>query len=235
MKTKILLILSLLLISDISIAEANTKNIDQKTHPEIKRKPSIKAMAIGVAKAEVAIKCDPFSPQSIWNQNYLSKETEIADKIKKFLSGEYARKAKELAFEDNTKEEVIEKLIKNGFKKCEVEGRMDGLLGKAKDREFQDAGEIYIHEDGSIIRIKDASSKRHIRPQAYLIKAALKNQAGPATWQNEAFKISKEGFPVPKGPKTNQGMLTHAPSSSGIDEDKGWIDLIMEEVHIDIK
>lgn len=235
MKTKILLIFSLLLISDISIAEANTKNIDQKTHNEVKRKPSIKAMAIGVAKAEVAIKCDPFSSSSIWDQNYLSKETELADKIKKFLAGEYAKKAKELAFENNSKEEVMEKLIQNGFKKWEVEGRVDGLLGKAKDREFQDAGEIYIHDDGSIIRIKDASSKRHIRPQAYLVKAALKNQGGPATWQNEAFKISKEGFPVPKGHKTNQGMLTHAPNSSGTDEDKGWIDLIMEEVHIDIK
>ncbi len=235
MKAKILLILSFCLIGNISIAAASIKKHEGKSTYEIKRKPSLKSMTIGVAKAQEAMKCDPFSSCSIWDQAYLAKETEISDKIKKFISGEYAQKARELDFENNTKEEVIEKLIKNGFKKFEGEGRVDGLLGKAKDREFQEAGEIYSHEDGSIIRIKDASAKRHIRPQAYIIKAALKNKEGPFTWQNEAFKISKAGLPVPKSPKQNQGMVIHAPNSSGADEDKGWVDLIMEEVHIDIK
>ena len=235
MKNKFLLLISIFLIGEISLPCESLAQSNQTSHQDFKRKPSMREMAIGATKATIAIKQNPFSTEAIWDQNYLKEDTEVAELIKKFMEGKYAQKAKELNFRDARKEEIVKKLLENNFKRREPNGRVDELLGKGKDREFQDAGEIYVHEDGSMVRVKDSSAKRHYRPQAYVVKAALKNKAGPVTWQNEAFKVSKDGGPIPKGPKQSQGLSIHAPSSLGPDEDKGWIDLIMEEAHTDIK
>jgi hypothetical protein len=240
MKNKFLLLLSFFLLSQIaesspgivSPTEENSKQIENNTN---RRRLSIKSMSIGVTKALEAIKQDPFSENGIWNLSYLKRESEVSNNLKKFLSGEYAQKVKNLKFDGMNKSQIEKMLTSEGFEKKEPEGRVDGLLGRGKDREFQDSGDIYVHNDGSMIRIKDASNKRKHRPQSYVIKAALKNPSGPVTWQNEAFKISKEGYPVPKSPKQAHGLKIHAPETSGQDEDKGWVDLIMEEVHIDIE
>lgn len=240
--TNRLLLLSLLILSQNSLATSAPEVISPAEEvinraqvKPAKRRLSIKAMSKGVAKALDALKNDPFSEESVWDQNYLKREQEVSTALKKYMAGEYAVKLKNLNFNGLNKDQIITLLNKEGFERKEPEGRMDDLLGRGKDREYQDSGEIFIASDGSMIKIKDHSAKRYHRPQAYIIKAALKNPKGPITWQNEAFKVTKEGFPVPKGPKQNQGLKIHAPNSSGQDEDKGWIDLIMEEIHTDIE
>lgn len=240
MKNKILLILLLTLLSQntysadnqISPAEENQTKYEQRSP---KRRLSIKSMSLGVQKAIDSIKKDPFSEESVWDQAFLKRDTEIVNILKKFIAGEYAQKAKNLKLDNMSKDAIIKKLLSEGFEKKEPEGRMDGLFGRSKDREFQDSGDIYVNADGSMIRVKDYSLTRKYRPQAYTIKAVLKNPTGPVTWQNEAFKVTKDGYPVPKSPRQNHGMKIHAPNSTNPDEDKGWIDLIMEEVHVDIK
>lgn len=240
MKNKFLLLLSFFLLTQnaesadnfVSPVEETTKNSEKTT---TRRRLSIKAMSIGVNKALEAIKQDPFSEESVWDQNFLKREQEVSETLTKFIKNEYGQKAKNLKLEGKTKAELEKILLDEGFEKRKTDGRIDGLLGRSKDRDFQDSGDIYVHSDGSMIRIKDSSSYRKHRPQSYIIKAVLKNPSGPVTWQNEAFKISKEGYPLPKSPKQTHGLKIHAPNSSGIDEDKGWVDLIMEEVHIDFQ
>jgi len=241
MNNRILLSLLIALLSQNAVA--NSKEIPTSQTEEVRkeflnkklvRRPSIKAISIGVEKALIAIKNDPFSDDSIWDKEYLNRDQELAEIIKKFMTGDYAAKARKLNFDGMSKEQIIKKLLSENFVKKTPEEKVDELLGRAKDREVQDNGETYVATDGSLIRIKEASKYRYNRPQAYIVKAALKNPTSPPTWQNEAFKITKDGYPVPKGPKQSQGLKIHAPNTSGQDEDKGWVDLIMEEVHIDI-
>ncbi len=241
MNNRALLLLLILLLNQNAIAidsEIPPSQIQEikkeSTSKKPTRRPSIKAIAIGVEKALVAIKNDPFSENSIWDIEYLNRDHEVSDLLKKFVADEYATKAKKLNFDGMSKDQIIKKILSEGFIKKDPEAKVDQLLGRAKDREVQDSGDIYIASDGSMIILKEESKYRHNRPQAYIVKAALKNPTGPSTWQNEAFKITKDGFPVPKGPKQSHGLKIHAPNTSGQDEDKGWIDLIMEEVHSDI-
>ena len=246
---RFLLLLSLLILTNNAIgsdqvsldkAQSEKPAIVKQAHEKkayskkAKRRANIKAMAIGVNKALEALKQDPFSDKSIWDQGYLQRDTEVASVLKKYTQGEYAIKVKELNFSGMNKEQIVTKLKAEGFERKEPQNKSDDMLGRGKDREFQESGDIYVYKDGSMIRIKDESKARHHRPQAYVVKAVLKNPEGPTTWGNEAFKVTKDGYPTPKGPQQSQGLKTHAPNSSGDDEDKGWADLIMEEVHIDI-
>ncbi|MDX1923730.1 MAG: hypothetical protein SFT91_00600 [Rickettsiaceae bacterium] len=242
MKKNILLILSLLILSlesfshdQFIVSVENDPKTSSAKQQKQKRRISLRSVSLGVSKALDSVSKDPFSEDGIWDLSVLKRETELSNLLHKFLEGNYANKAKTLDMTNLTKAQAAEKLLKEGFEKKETDNVVDKMLGRSKDSEIADSGEIYVHPDGSLVRIKDYSNHRKHRPQAYLVKAALKNPSGPPTWQNEAFKISNEGYPIPKGPRQNEGMKIHAPSTSGEDEDRGWVDLIMEEAHLDIK
>ncbi|MDX1917319.1 MAG: hypothetical protein SFT68_04985 [Rickettsiaceae bacterium] len=198
-----------------------------------KRRISVKALCKGVSKAEKALKINPFDANSIWDLDILNKEVELAELLHKFLEGQYAAKARSLDLSNKTKEEVVEILLKEGFKKQTASP--GNILAKTSDRNPQEPGEIYQHEDGSLVRIKPYSEKRKYRPQAYIVKAVTKNPESPATWTNEAFKVSVNGHPIPKAPKAEYGMKMRPVLSQSNDEDQGWVDLVMEEVHIDLR
>lgn len=198
------------------------------------RKIVIKDFVRGASKARAALIHFPSSGSSIWEHSYLVNNDNISHIIDQYVSIRYANKLREIYEEGLTKDKLVKKLTDNGFQKREPEGRVDNLLGRARDRLYQDSGDIYVASDGSMVRIKDFSETRIQRPQPHYIMAVLKNPEGPVSWQNEAFKITRYSIPVPKAPKEEYGLKLAAPNSSGYDENRGWIELIMEEVHIDL-
>ena len=180
---------------------------------------------IGVDKANNALKCHPFGSCSAWDANYFLENPLIKHKVNLFLKGRYAQKARYLDLVGKSKLEVETLLLKQGFKKED----------KTNNLNFKESGEIYKHTDGSAVRIKDYDSSRKFRPQAYAVKLALNNQKEIATWENEIFKISNYGIPLPKAPQAKYGIKASPRGSKSIYEDEEWIDCIMSQVHIDLK
>ncbi len=247
---KNIILLSLLTLSAFSDSFAqndatqndSTEKVNKSSKPvtnivtvnNTKRRVSIKSLAIGATKAMSAINKSPFSDEGVWDSNTLNNEQELSELLHKFIQNQYALKAKTLNLQNKTKDDLVNILLTEGFEKKNPDGVMK-ILSKSKDRELQDPGEIYQHPDGSVVKIRDYSDKRKFRPQAYVLKYAVRNPEGPPTWQNEIFKISIEGNPIPKAPKSEYGMKMKAPESSGPEEDQGWMNLIMEEAYIDLK
>jgi hypothetical protein len=189
------------------------------------RKISAKLYAEGVILAQNAMKQDPFSESSIWNPDYFAKNESTAEVIKKFIKKEYASKLNlVLAKEFVSKDDLEKFLIANGFSQKEQSD---------KDRNHRDSGKIFVAEDGSMVRIKDYKKSRKLRPQEHYVLSVIKNPEGPTSWQNEAFKLSKSGFVIPKAPKLEHGLKTKSANLQNNNVLKGWIDLIMEEAHID--
>lgn len=238
---KILLLLTLVFLSFENVLateqfiteEKSTSKLHKSKVRAKKRRVSVKSLCSGVTKALNAIKNNPFAENSIWDLEVLKKETELSELLQKFLDGNYASKARMLDCKNKTQDEIVDNLLKEGFQKksLNLEGN---ILAKTSDRDPQESGEIYQHADGSLVRLKPYSEKRKYRPQAYLVKAATRNPNGPPTWQNEAFKISQDGYAIPKAPKAEHGMKMKPEESTGPNEDQGWVDLIMEEVHTDL-
>lgn len=252
MKNKYLILLALLLLNLSATAE-NIKDV--KEHPTKKelrqkllqnlgpddksqalRRKSVKEMSTGVSKAQEALKQDPFSDNSVWDQEFLKRDTEMANSIKKYQENQYAKKSKTLVLAKLTKDDIVSKLLSEGFVKIDGRKKLDTSQNEidAKSAEDKVPGEIYTHSDGSMVRLKDAYASRKYRPQAYVTKSALKDPNGSTSWDNEAFKVTNDGYAVPKSPYQKYGMKIHSPASSGNDEDQGWVDLIMEEAHADI-
>lgn len=199
------------------------------------KKIDLKKFIEGVRKAESAILQDIFSKDSVWKEEYLNDNEEVKNNISNFISGNYAQNILKIYEPSMTVDKLKEKLKSLGFQKKEPEGRVDDLLGRSKDRLYQDSGEIYVSKDGSMVKIKSYSKSRLQRPQQHYILSVLKNPEGPVTWQNESFKITKNGIPVPKGPRSNHGIKISPPNSSGNSENKGWIEYILEETHINLE
>ena len=77
--------------------------------------------------------------------------------------------------------------------------------------------DIYVHRDGSMIRIKsfgvpDASGVLEPRRMPHASKSVLKNLCKgknctqDTSFNNEAFKVTDEGFPVPKSSSPQAGL-----------------------------
>ncbi|MDX2050206.1 MAG: hypothetical protein SFT93_03420 [Rickettsiaceae bacterium] len=216
---------------EINVQQKPSSNIHK--HLKIKRQAKFKPLAIGVEKAVMAFKEEPLSENGIWDLKILERNTELRDLLNHFLAGKYGNRAKDLSLHNVGKEELIVILEKEGFTKKDLIDTSKENSTK-KDRLLNESGEIYVHADGSMFRIKDASNRRKYRQQAYYVKSVLKNPEGPPSWQNEAFKVSESGYPIPKAPRQSDGIKLHAPNSSGPDEDEGWLGYIMDEAHIEL-
>lgn len=215
-------------------SNSKVRAISNNSSSGYKRKKGIRQIASGVQKAIEALEKDPFSIDSIWSQPYLTEKKDISDLIKKFQAGKYANKLRNINIKNVTKEELARELKEKGFQKKEPEGRMDELLGRGIDKEYQNAGEIYVAEDGSMVRIIDSVKRRRKKHQSYFIMSVLKDPNGPINWNNEAFKVTEEWQPVPKALRAKNGLKVTAPRTSGKKENQGWLELINDAVHIDL-
>lgn len=113
--------------------------------------------------------------------------------------------------------------------------------------------DIYVHADGGVVRVKPMGvpDVKFPTPPEYA-KAVLltltpkyshrtRKKELDTTYRNEAFKVNTMGMAIPKGPSLGGGIkLLHRPQDVKnapnrvdlIQEQKGWIDTIMNEGHV---
>lgn len=220
----------------------------------------------GVKQAQLALQKPYTSPESIWNQEVLTKKMHLREAIREFLDGKRGQSIRKIKLADKKPEELHKELISAGFhhervplsSKKDDEGRKFWRRDGTKTANPQDPQvipmDIYTHPDGGIIRVKPEGvpSPKYPRPEPQASKAVVYNlkpredKAGDekvldTRYRNEAFKVSDEGLPLPKGlsPKVGMRFLYDRKEIAKMkdpdaarDEHKGWIKTIMSAVHI---
>ena len=114
--------------------------------------------------------------------------------------------------------------------------------------------DIYAHPDGGLVRVKPegipSSKYPHAVPQAtksvvYNLTSKEEGKTFDTRYPNEAFKVTDDGTPLPKGLSPKTGMrfiidrkeipkMKEADAQGARDELKGWITTIMNASHIDL-
>ncbi len=109
------------------------------------------------------------------------------------------------------------------------------------------AMDIYDHPDGSIVRVKPwGVPDRHgktPRPQPHTSKAVAFDATQhcmlwwfachiDTSWENEAFKVSDLGIPLPKSPTAEQGLLLDPQAAPTVQN--AWKDWVMSQAHLDL-
>lgn len=218
---------------DVVDGEADPQN---KFHNVVRRRPSIIDMEAGANKAMEALQYNPFHNQSVWDQNILQRDGKLSASLHRFLDGQYAYSVKNFVIpSDSSVESISKSLLSSGF--IEIDPKHFPHQDKSKKY-------VFMHKDGGMVVIKESNDNRSYRPQSYISKVVLfkniednmsdEDIAKLAVWENEAFKVTNKGIPVPKGTKQTYGMRSHATSTSGRDEDRGWTKCIMNYAHFDI-
>ncbi len=181
---------------------------------------------------------DIFNAESVWDQDYLQDNPHIVEAIRDFQKGKRAQTLKKISLENKTAEELHKELLKLGFVwqkvplRASFKKRTYWLIGgqttKNPNHKHVVNLHLYIHEDGSLVRIKAAGVPdvrgKHPRRAAHAVKVVLLNVAPDlcknnecqydTSYQNEAFKVTNDNQPVPKAPsqkfglKLPQGTLT---------------------------
>lgn len=173
---------------------------------------------------------DPKHSESLWNQNYLTSRPHVLIALKEFLAGKRGMALKNISFYRKTPSEIHDAIIKEGFTwkivplraslKKQTYWMNDGST--TRDPKHPDVVNmyIYIHKDGSIIRMKpkgipDVRGK-HPRRSAHVVKAVLQDLDPnlcqkevchyDSSYQNEAFKVTRDHRPVPKAPSPKYGL-----------------------------
>ena len=218
----------------------------------------------GVEQAQIALQKPYTSPESVWNRDFLTKKSYLRDAIKDFLEGKRGQSVRNIKLSGKKPDEIHKILIDAGFHHERVplsaysndKGRKFWLRDGTKTTNPKDPQvvpmDIYAHPDGGIIRIKPEGvpSPRSLRPQPSATKAVVYNlKSGrdshhlDTRYRNEAFKVSDEGVPLPKGPSAKVGMrflldrkeiAQKKDPDAARDELKGWISTIMGATHIDL-
>lgn len=221
------------------------------------RKADVIHMAEGVRKALAALQEDPFSAASVWDLSLLQRNPALTQKLKSFLEGKVGAYLRTLDTKNTTYQAIREELLQKGFvltdvplmakrvrhkaggRKVEIQGGryilQNGSQTHDRNDPFLAVQEMYVHPDGSLVRIKVQGEPGGKRPQPHIIKAVLFDPAKGTGYNNEAFKITWNGKAVPKGPNKEFGFKTTPSAQSSEDEVQGWTDAIMQEAHCDLK
>ncbi|MGI4851748.1 MAG: hypothetical protein ACRYGR_07380 [Janthinobacterium lividum] len=219
----------------------------------------------GAQAAKTALGKSYDLPESVWNQEILSAKTHLREAIANFMKGERGKSVRDLKLAGKKPDELHKELIAAGFqhervplrapkqdKICKY-WRRDGT----KTSDAQDAQivpmDIYAHADGGLVRVKPEGvpcpKYSHAVPQA--TKSVVYNltakdgKSFDTRYPNEAFKVTDEGMPLPKGlsPKTGLRLIIdrkeipnmkEADAQSTKQEHKGWIETIMSVSHVDL-
>ncbi len=217
-------------------------------------------------KIEEALKKKPQDAASVWDQEIFKTYPMVLEALKSYEKGERGQQVKNLKVADLTAREIREKLKKAGFKGQKVPlvaGKGFGKITFWKkdgtrtiDRRDPDIikMEIYYHDDGSLVRIKEQGvpSRNHPSKGPHVVKAVMLDltkktgkegeEAAPDTRaRNEAFKLTDEGIPVPRSPGPNAGLrrlydrAEMETDTSKAEAQRAWSRGIMKLVHIPLK
>lgn len=226
---------------------------------------STEAYKKGVQAAEAALLKPYNSSEGVWSQEVLSTKSHLREAITSFMNGERGKSVRQLKLAGKKPDDLHKELIDAGFQHERVPlrapkqdkvykyWRRDGT----KTSDAQDAQivpmDIYAHADGGLVRVKPEGvpsvKYSHAVPQA--TKSVVYNlnpkdgKPFDTRYPNEAFKITDEGMPLPKGLSTKTGLrliidrkeipnMKEADAQIAKQELKGWMTTIMNASHIDL-
>lgn len=185
-------------------------------------------LAIDVFKAANRSYTDP---EGLWNQQYLQENSEVSQALKEFSNGKRGQSLKNLHPEKKTVQDLHLELVKSGF----TWKMVPLLVDQGGDKKYwkldgaQTTNEkdpdvvmmhIYIHADGGMVRIKASGipdkTAKYPKRLPHVVMAVLK-KIDPSlchgtlcnydtSYDNEAFKVTREGVAGPKAPTLKYGF-----------------------------
>ena len=200
--------------------------------------------------------------QSVWRQDYLEKHPAIVKALNDFEAGKIGQSLQSISFEGKTAEQLHQELLIKGFrwitKPLSASGQGRRQYWKIDGKKTLNPRDknvvlvhLYVHQDGSLIRIKAAGVPDHKgrcpRRAPHAIKSVLLN-FNPAscekglckydtTESNEAFKVTEDNRPIPKAPTEAAGFKIPALGNSAQAKKLKQVasDMLMEVSHTPLK
>ncbi|WP_032112472.1 hypothetical protein [Candidatus Paracaedibacter symbiosus] len=185
----------------------------------------------------------PYLCGGIWDKNFLHKHPEISNKLTQYKEGRLCKSLKDVDTGNLTHQQLSTRLKELGYfcykKPLSVNSKATPLRYLKKDGgDTANLNELDVVwqeicveiKDGCVVRIKMDGYPRSKRPAPHSTKAILLNRAqDPSNYDNEAFKVTSTGIPVPKGPDASFG-LSPCPYENG-KACEAWISEIMAAAH----
>jgi hypothetical protein len=193
------------------------------------------------------------SPYSLWDQETLRDNPKLSEALKEYSEGRRGLSVKNLNLANKTPQAIHHALLDKGFKhsrapllvnandKNKDYWRKDGTTTKSKVGKDLVYMDTYYHKDGGLVRVKPQGipDPRHPRNQPHAAKSVV-YAANDTSWQNEAFKVSNKGYPIPKAPTKEAGLKSYESKlktdlvGAGEDLFSQWVNEVMNQAHINI-
>lgn len=182
-----------------------------------------------VINTYIASAKDVEDPESIWDKSFIKKDPELALALEEYKTNKRGHMVKKLRVAGLNAKQIHDILLKQGFeherkplhipKNHNIYWLKDGTITNDENHKNIVPIDIYIHKDGSMVRVKpfgipDKQAKV-FRREAHISKAVLKilpcdcinrECKYDTSFQNEAFKVSELGYPLPKRPSLKAGL-----------------------------
>jgi hypothetical protein len=207
---------------------------------------------------DTSIKQPYHSPYSLWDQDTVRRNPNLKQALKEYSEGKRGMSVRHLTLSNKAPQTIHYELINKGFKHSRVPLAVNANETKKKSYWCKDGSttntklskrlvymDTYSHTDGGLVRVKPHGipDPRNPRPQPHAAKSVLLNTKAPydSSWQNEAFKVSEEGYPVPKAPTKDAGLKSHDARikqdliNAGEDIFSYWVNGVMDRAHINLK
>lgn len=199
---------------------------------------------------------------SLWDQDYLQKNPDIATALHEFAQGKRAQSLKNIHPKGKTAKDLHLDLIKEGFVwkavPLLVDQGSEKKYWKLNGEQTSDVADpqvvkmhIYIHPDGGMVRIKASGipdkAAKYSKRCPHAVMAVLKSFdftqcEGNAcnydtSYDNEAFKVTSEGMAGPKASSPKYGFKLPIENDLFYTEKLNQFaeDVYMDLVHITLK
>jgi hypothetical protein len=201
-------------------------------------------------------------PKGLWDQNYLKENPEIEKSLKEFREGKRGHSLARIHPEGKTAQALHNQLIKEGFSWKAVPLLVDQGPNKrywklngdqtvdAQDPEVVKM-HIYTHRDGGMVRIKASGvpdkTAKYPKREPHVVMAVLKNFdpsqchgkacSYDTSYDNEAFKVTREGMAGPKAASIQYGFRHPFENNTSYAQELNRLaaDIYMDLVHTDLK
>lgn len=197
------------------------------------------------------VKCElakSFHHNAIWNKTHFKHNPKVFHLLIRFENQQLCPDLKRIDTRNLTYQETMQKFQDKGYtcyrKPLTVSPdpndkrylKKDGSVTELVNEKGIAEQQICVSEKKDcVIRIKMDGFPNNIRSQPHSTKAVLLDSKNdPSLFDNEAFKVTYDGKPVPKAPGQDFGL---APCPFKNDEKKCtvWINKIMDVVHPNLK
>lgn len=176
----------------------------------------------------------PNSNESLWDHDFLKQHPDYKIALDEYLKDKRGHKIKSLDLHHKTAQEIHSILTKEGFKHKRTPLMVRKTVLKDRGYYWLNNGEmttdpkhadlvvmdIYVHDDGSMVRVKPESTPDHSKRTALRFPHYSKNVllklddvcddkkvcTKDISYTNEAFKLTREGNPLPKNIKAESGF-----------------------------